>query len=76
VSRIRVEESDASGGGRKSLMTQKQRVALEAREAAQRDGKTLSAYAKERRLVIRELCDGLACHSVEPHAPQHAKPLK
>jgi hypothetical protein len=42
-------------------MTQKQRVALEAREAAQRDGKTLSDYAKERGLVIRELYNAPAC---------------
>ncbi len=42
-------------------MTAKQRVALEAREAAQREGKTLSDYAKERGLVIRELYDALSC---------------
>ena len=42
-------------------MTQKQRVALEAREAAQREGKSLTEYAKTHGLVIRELYDALAC---------------
>jgi hypothetical protein len=41
-------------------MTEKQRVAFEAVQAAQRDGKTLTAYAKARGLNIRELYDGLA----------------
>lgn len=41
-------------------MTQKQRVAMEAREAAQRDGKSLSEYAKAQGLAIRELYDALA----------------
>jgi hypothetical protein len=41
-------------------MTAKQRVAFEAREAAQREGKILADYAKARGLVIRELYDGLA----------------
>jgi len=41
-------------------MTEKQRVALEAREAAQSEGKTLSDYAKSRGLDVRELYDALA----------------
>lgn len=41
-------------------MTQKQRVAMEAREVAQREGKPLSEYAKAQGLAIRELYDALA----------------
>jgi hypothetical protein len=44
-----------------SMMTEKQRVALEAFQAAEREGKTLSDYAKARGLPIRELYDGLSC---------------
>lgn len=54
-------------------MTAKQRVALEAREAAQREGKSLSDYAKERGLVIRELYDALACLRRSGTLPRSAR---
>jgi hypothetical protein len=57
-------------------MTQKQRVALEAREAAQREGKTLSDYAKERGLVIRELYDALACLRRNGALPRSGRKLR
>ena len=41
-------------------MTEKQRVAFEAREAAQSAGKTLTDYAKAHGLDVRELYDALA----------------
>lgn len=44
-----------------AAMTDKQRTALEAQQAAQREGKTLTEYAKARGLAIRELYDSLAC---------------
>ena len=44
-----------------SMMTEKQRIAFEALQAAQREGKTLSDYAKTRGLPIRELYDALSC---------------
>jgi hypothetical protein len=44
-----------------STMTEKQRITFEAFQTAQREGKTLSDYAKARGLPIRELYDGLSC---------------
>ena len=41
-------------------MTEKQRGALEALQAAQGEGKTLTDYAKSRGLDVRELYDALA----------------
>jgi hypothetical protein len=42
-------------------MTEKQRVAVEAQEVAQREGVSLVSYAQAKGLVIRELYDSLAC---------------
>ena len=55
-------------------MTAKQRVAFEARETAQREGKSLSDYAKERGLVIRELYDALACLRRKGVLPRSGRP--
>jgi len=41
-------------------MTERQRRALEALEAARGEGMRLSAYAKKHALVLRELYDGIA----------------
>lgn len=43
-----------------SAMTEKQRVACEALQAAKREGKTLTDYAKAHALEVRELYDSLA----------------
>lgn len=44
-----------------STMTEKQRTAFEAYQATQREGKSLSDYAKAHGLPIRELYDSVSC---------------
>lgn len=44
-----------------TAMTEKQRRAVEAMEAARSEGCTLTEYARAQGLVIREIYDALAC---------------
>jgi hypothetical protein len=62
----------------RSRMTEKQGRGIEALEAAQQAGLSLSAYAKAHGLVVRELYDGIAALrrrgvlAKAPRAPRRA----
>jgi hypothetical protein len=54
-------------------MTEKQRIALEALQAAQGEGKTLTDYARSRGLDVRELYDALAALRRKGALPRTAR---